>query len=101
MVPGDRKPARGPETSKSRPPTPCKFLIVRWHTLCNSLNAYNRGVCNVNFETERMDDWTLFLIVINLTFLAPLVLALWIARRQRRRPSLWAPEPLGNDAARH
>jgi hypothetical protein len=37
-----------------------------------------------------MDDRTLFLIVLNLTFLAPGALALWIARRQRRRPSLWA-----------
>jgi hypothetical protein len=31
-----------------------------------------------------MNDWTLFLIVLNLTFLAPGALALWIARRQRR-----------------
>jgi len=48
-----------------------------------------------------MNDWTLFLIVLNLTFLAPGALALWIARRQRRRASLWAAEVHGSDAARH
>jgi len=48
-----------------------------------------------------MNDWTLFLIVINMTFLAPGALALWIARRQRRRGSLWAPEAHGSDAASH
>jgi len=47
-----------------------------------------------------MDDWTLFVLVLNLTFLAPGALALWIARRQRRRASLWAAEPQGSDAAR-
>lgn len=48
-----------------------------------------------------MNDWTLFLIVLNLTFLAPGALALWIARRQRRRAPLWAAEVHGSDAARH
>lgn len=57
-------------------------------------------MCNFTCETERMNDWTLFLIVLNLTFLAPGALALWIARRQRRRASLWATEPQGSGAAR-
>jgi len=48
-----------------------------------------------------MNDWTLFLIVLNMTFLAPGALALWIARRQRRQASLWAREAHGSDAARH
>lgn len=46
-----------------------------------------------------MDDWTLFLIVMNLTFLAPLVLALWIARRQRRRELPWETLPQASDTA--
>jgi len=56
-------------------------------------------VCNVISGIERMDDWTLFLIVINLTFLAPLVLALWIARRQRRRELMWETLPHASNTA--
>jgi len=48
-----------------------------------------------------MNDWTLFLIVLNMTFLAPGALALWIVRRQRRRASLWAAEMHGSDPAGH
>lgn len=58
-------------------------------------------MCNFTCETERMNDWTLFLIVLNMTFLAPGALALWIVRRQRRRASLWAAEVHGSDAAGH
>jgi len=48
-----------------------------------------------------MNDWTLFLIVMNMNFLAPGALALWIVRRQRRRASLWAAGMHGSGAARH